>query len=322
MRYMFPTLITARQLQSLSLDSVRVFDCSVDLADPDAGGAQFQLSHIAGAVHADLNHDLSGHETAHNASGGRHPLPSSDVFVTWLRRQGLDAGMQAVVYDRQGANFCGRLWWMLKCCGHEAVAVLEGGLADWQGAGGATASGRSPAHPTGNFALADPLLALRHSAEFARRLGAPGLTLIDARASARFPAGPGGRPHPGRAQPPVCRQHRPGRPLQTGQAIAHRVRGLACRPRPAQRGAPPQAWSWPKPRPRWREFPDSTALKGSRNPSISMKAPGAALGSARPRSAPLRRNDGYLSGRSGHPLRVPCNGCRLVGDPALCMTTP
>jgi thiosulfate/3-mercaptopyruvate sulfurtransferase len=37
--------------------------------------------------------------------------------------------MQAVVYDRQGANYCGRLWWMLKWVGHERAAVLDGGLA-------------------------------------------------------------------------------------------------------------------------------------------------------------------------------------------------
>jgi thiosulfate/3-mercaptopyruvate sulfurtransferase len=39
----------------------------------------------------------------------------------------LNPGTQVVVYDRQGANYCGRLWWMLKWCGHEAVAVLDGG---------------------------------------------------------------------------------------------------------------------------------------------------------------------------------------------------
>jgi 3-mercaptopyruvate sulfurtransferase SseA len=53
---------------------------------------------------------------------------------------GLNAGMQVVVYDRQGSSFCGRLWWMLKWCGHEAVAVLDGGLAAWQAIGGALES--------------------------------------------------------------------------------------------------------------------------------------------------------------------------------------
>ena len=33
-----------------------------------------------------------------------------------------------VVMDRNGANYCGRLWWMLKWVGHADVAVLDGGL--------------------------------------------------------------------------------------------------------------------------------------------------------------------------------------------------
>ena len=63
----------------------------------------------------------------------------------WLGRTGLAPGAQVVVYDRQGANYCGRLWWMLKWCGHEAVAVLDGGLQAWLEAGGATDSGPGPA---------------------------------------------------------------------------------------------------------------------------------------------------------------------------------
>lgn len=183
---MFTTLITAQQLQSLSPASVRVFDCSFDLADPEAGRTQFLTSHIAGALHADLNRDLSAHATDRHASGGRHPLPDRDTLAKWLRQQGLNSGMQAVVYDRQGVNFCGRLWWMLKWCGLESVAVLDGALAAWQAAGGSTEGGPSPACSPGNFALSEPRVALRHTAELARRLGDSEQTLIDARAGARF----------------------------------------------------------------------------------------------------------------------------------------
>jgi thiosulfate/3-mercaptopyruvate sulfurtransferase len=48
--------------------------------------------------------------------------------------------MQAVVYDRQGGNDRGRLWWMLKWLGHEAAAALDGGLQAWQALNGATDS--------------------------------------------------------------------------------------------------------------------------------------------------------------------------------------
>jgi thiosulfate/3-mercaptopyruvate sulfurtransferase len=93
-----------------------------------------------------------------------------------------------VVYDRQSANYCGRLWWMLKWCGHEAVAVLDGGWAAWVAAGGSAESGPGPG-PT-NASSAYPLSPARaptaNTPTIAQRLGSPGLTLIDARAAARF----------------------------------------------------------------------------------------------------------------------------------------
>jgi thiosulfate/3-mercaptopyruvate sulfurtransferase len=93
-----------------------------------------------------------------------------------------------VVYDRQSANYCGRLWWMLKWCGHEAVAVLDGGWAAWVAAGGSAESGPGPG-PL-NEASAYPLSPARadtaNTPTIGQRLGSPGLTLIDARAAARF----------------------------------------------------------------------------------------------------------------------------------------
>ena len=69
----------------------------------------------------------------------------------WLCQVGFANDMQAVVYDRKNANYCGRLWWMLKWAGHDAVAVLDGGLQAWQAAGGEIAAGEEPAHFQSNF---------------------------------------------------------------------------------------------------------------------------------------------------------------------------
>jgi thiosulfate/3-mercaptopyruvate sulfurtransferase len=99
---------------------------------------------------------------------------------------GISEHTQVVVYDRQGMNYCGRLWWMLKWCGHEAVAVLDGGLQAWVAAGGDVASG--PALPVSPavFALRQPLLVLKHTADVSAQLGRPAQTIVDARASARY----------------------------------------------------------------------------------------------------------------------------------------
>lgn len=196
----YTTLISPAQLQQL-LDQglpCMVFDCSFDLTDPAAGPAQFAQAHIPGAVFANLDQHLSARHGAPDsqgqvhtaqsdqpASGGRHPLPSRDRFAAWLSSVGFQNGMQAVVYDRQGANFCGRLWWMLKWAGHEAVAVLDGGLQAWQAGGGATASGEEPAHFQAHFEVQAPLRQLVSAEQVLQGLDSA-QTIIDARAGARY----------------------------------------------------------------------------------------------------------------------------------------
>ena len=175
---MYTDLISATQLHELLSGGTpcRVFDCSFDLAQADAGADLYAQSHIPGAVYAHLDTALSskGEPTLTGAaSGGRHPLPARETFARWLATAGFRNGMQAVVYDRQGNNFCGRLWWMLA---H----------------GGGTESGAAPgfsiATPSAaaSFAIAPPLLDLVDVGQVERRLGSTQQVLIDARAPARF----------------------------------------------------------------------------------------------------------------------------------------
>ena len=198
----YTTLVSATELQSLVASGapLMVFDCSFDLTQPSAGAQQYADAHIPGAIYANLDTDLSAlhgapgatgtvtaHEADEPASGGRHPLPSRERFAIWLSSVGFANGMQAVVYDRNGANYCGRLWWMLKWCGHEPVAVLDGGLQAWQAAGGPVDSGdvTAPATP-GSFVLQASCAPVRDTAHLARQLGHPSQTVLDARAAARF----------------------------------------------------------------------------------------------------------------------------------------
>lgn len=190
---MYTTLISAQQLQALQLSGspCMVFDCSFELMEPGAGDRQYELAHIAGAVRADLDRHLSATKTATDAaSGGRHPLPSLETFAAWLRSIGFANNMQAVVYDRQGANYCGRLWWMLKWAGHEAVAVLDGGLQAWQANGGETHAGPENSNAASvsasNYAPAPVNSALVATETIAKNLGHPTQTLIDARGAPRY----------------------------------------------------------------------------------------------------------------------------------------
>ena len=198
---MHPTLTTPEQLRPLQRGGMplMVFDCSFDLMTPSSGPQQFEQAHIPGAVYAHLDTDLSarhGDPGPHGiitaggvdqpCSGGRHPLPSRERFERWLCSVGFANEMQAVVYDRQGCNYCGRLWWMLKWAGHEAVAVLDGGLQGWQAAGASVENGPAPAHFQSNFQLGPPLARLVTASQVEQGLHSAGQTVLDARAAARF----------------------------------------------------------------------------------------------------------------------------------------
>ena len=197
------TLISADQLKQLTASGqpFMVFDCSFDLMNPQAGEAMYRDAHIPGAVYAHLDTALSDKlsdkttqrsgaadmpDDQRPASGGRHPLPSREKFAAWLGSVGFGNGTQAVVYDRQGANYCGRLWWMLKWVGHDNVAVLDGGLQAWQAASGATASGAETPNSPSNFLLAPAKSSLVATKQVADNLGRSGQTVVDARAAPRF----------------------------------------------------------------------------------------------------------------------------------------
>ena len=185
---MFTTLINCAELQSLRQRGapLLLIDCTADLMHPEAGRQQFLAAHLPDAIHADLDHDLSAHGDADAASGGRHPLPRREVFAQWLRHIGLQTETQVVVYDRNGLNFCGRLWWMLKWAGHEAVAVLDGGLAAWVASGSALETGLGTPRTPSDWTLQPPLRVLVTADEVLAHLNQPGQTLVDARAAPRF----------------------------------------------------------------------------------------------------------------------------------------
>jgi thiosulfate/3-mercaptopyruvate sulfurtransferase len=108
-----------------------LLDCR---SGPDAA-ARFEARHLEGAIHADLERDLSG-DASRPEHGGRHPLPDLHVWAARLGELGIDPESFVVAYDDQrGANAAARAWWMLRASGHEKVAVLDGGLQAAESAG-------------------------------------------------------------------------------------------------------------------------------------------------------------------------------------------
>lgn len=159
-----------------------IVDCRFKLAEKTWGEHEYAAGHIPRAVYADLEHDLSG---TPDGTNGRHPLPAPDVLVSTLSQLGIDGGQQVVAYDQDNAMFAGRLWWLLRWLGHEAVAVLDGGFAKWTAEGRPVVPGIESALPRAFSGI--PLSGMVADLdEVAARRGDPEWRLIDARAPERF----------------------------------------------------------------------------------------------------------------------------------------
>jgi thiosulfate/3-mercaptopyruvate sulfurtransferase len=177
-------LLSAQELHDLreTSDCVLV-DCRFTLDNPTAGFDKYLESHIPGAVYAHLDDDLSSPIT--NISG-RHPLPDTHKFASFLSRSGWQPGTVLVAYDDAGGAIAARLWWLMTYFGHEGSAMLDGGLSAWRAEGYALENGRVTAiqKPTAAFKIRNELV--MSTSDIQDGLDRKSLLLADARARIRF----------------------------------------------------------------------------------------------------------------------------------------
>ncbi len=159
-------------------DGVALVDVRWNLNGP-SGRPEFEAGHLPGAVWVDLEAELSGPP----GPGGRHPLPAPQTFAAAVRRLGIDADSEVVVYDGATSMAAARLWWLLADAGHRAVRVLNGGFAGWVSAGYPVETGPGRRPRPGTFS---PEPGHRRVADAAEIVANPGLTLVDVRAPERF----------------------------------------------------------------------------------------------------------------------------------------
>jgi thiosulfate/3-mercaptopyruvate sulfurtransferase len=184
---MYTTLISAQDLAARIDDpDWVVVDCRHDLMNLAAGREGYAAGHLPGAVFGDIETQLSG--AKHGPDGvfrGRHPLPEKEALVETLRGWGVNDGSQVVAYDAHGGMFAARLWWLLRWLGHEAVAVLDGGMAAWQSLGKPLATD-VPSKARGGITLRAPFVPTVTVAEVLENVDKGERIVIDARASDRF----------------------------------------------------------------------------------------------------------------------------------------
>lgn len=178
------TLVSAEELAGLLAQPVPVvvIDVRYQLGQPGWGREQYRAGHIPGAHFVDVETELSAHRP--DGAGGRHPLPDAQDFQRVMRRCGVGADSTVVVVDQGTMLAAGRLWWLLRHHGHEAVRVLDGGMQAWSEAGGAVTT-VAPQADSGDFVAVPGELPTVDAARIPALL-AEGHRLVDVRAAERF----------------------------------------------------------------------------------------------------------------------------------------
>jgi thiosulfate/3-mercaptopyruvate sulfurtransferase len=178
----YDTLISTGTLaQHLADPAFVVVDCRHDLSDVDAGERAYRSAHLPGAVFLHLDRDLSGVKTGRN---GRHPLPEVGMLAATFGAAGIDATRQVVAYDQNNGVWASRLWWLLRWLGHDAVAVLDGGVDKWRAEGRPLTD--APSAQRASTFVPGQAARTASANEVMRHLADDSLFVLDARAAERF----------------------------------------------------------------------------------------------------------------------------------------
>jgi thiosulfate/3-mercaptopyruvate sulfurtransferase len=179
----YTTLVSAAVLhQHLDDPNWVIVDCRFSLANSEAGSYAYRHGHVPNARYAHLNNDLSSAITDFT---GRHPLPDFKLLAKKLGAWGIANDSQVVAYDDAGGAFAGRLWWLLRCLGHDRAAVLNGGIQHWQKQGYALTT----TLPTIQSNTFRPYLNTAHwlnASQVQNSLAKKAICLIDARTPERY----------------------------------------------------------------------------------------------------------------------------------------
>lgn len=179
----YETIISAATLAgNLDDGDWAVFDCRFSLSDGNAGAKAYRMGHIPGSRYANLNLDLSSPVKKHT---GRHPLPNFAELEKKLGEWGVGNRTQVVIYDDAGGAFAGRMWWLLRCMGHQQAAVLDGGIQEWRREGFQLTTAL-PKYAPKQFRSYLDIRECLNASQVESGLASRRITLIDARTPERF----------------------------------------------------------------------------------------------------------------------------------------
>jgi|GEM_PF-137596 len=169
-------------IETIDTENYRWIDARFDLKDSAWGSESFAAEHVEGAIHWDLENDLSDMASAN----GRHPMPSKEQLTQLFQAAGLELTDSIAVYDQGGSPYAARAWWLLAYAGFEHAYISRVGFDELKQQGIAT-SNESTSYPASAVApeFQDHLFATRKDVQQivdGKELG----VLIDARSPERY----------------------------------------------------------------------------------------------------------------------------------------
>ena len=149
---------------------------------PDgSAAAAHAMGHIPGAVPIDWRADL----TEDVSDGEAFVLVGPDRMAAVAERAGISDGTTVVVYDDSQGVFAARAWWSLRAYGLESVRILDGGYPAWVAEGRPISNAEATPRPAG-FTVRGPNRTRLTTSDVRGLLGAPDVTLLDARAPSEY----------------------------------------------------------------------------------------------------------------------------------------
>jgi len=182
---------TAWLAAHLSDPDLRVVDATFYLPHLQRDArAEHRQARIPGAVFFDID------EIADRTSPLPHMLPTAEALEEAVGALGIGDGDRVVVSAARHMIASARVWWTLRVFGHDAVAVLDGGLQAWRAEGRPLQSG-APALPSQRRFTARPRPGLvRDLGTMLANVDSRREQVLDARSHGRF-AGTEPEPRPG-----------------------------------------------------------------------------------------------------------------------------
>ena len=137
---MTPLVTTEFLAAELGKPDLVVFDATKYLPnEPKDGMTEFRAAHIPGARFFDMDH------IADPDTDLPHMVPAAGRFARLVGALGVSNDTRVVFYDQKGLASAARGWWLMGLFGHDAAAVLDGGLPKWRAEGRALEAGDAPA---------------------------------------------------------------------------------------------------------------------------------------------------------------------------------